>query len=138
MASARRSGEEREREREVVLSSIYTSSRSRLRETGAFPSRPGIDAEERKRERPRRRREKEVRMLVFRRPFDFLRARIVNYNLFSFRPPNVRAPVPMSAFPGKVTIEIADSPFNDDCRLLSLRVLWLTNLFVETLSKRGF
>jgi len=37
-------------------------------------------------------------MLVFRRPFDLSYDRIVNYNLFSFRSPNVRAPVPMSAF----------------------------------------
>lgn len=58
-----------EREREVVLSSIYTSSRSRLRETSAFPSRPGIDAEERKRERERtRERGKDARVSEALRP----------------------------------------------------------------------
>lgn len=77
-------------------------------------------------------------MLVFRRPFDLSYDRIVNYHLFSFRSAKRASTCAYIGVPGKVTIEIADSPFNDDCRLFSLRVLWVTNLFAETLSKRRF
>ena len=109
----KRAAREKETEREVALSSIYTSLRSRLRETGAFPSRPGIEC---RRERSRRKEEVSRRRFVFGGPLTSY-DRIVNYNLFSFAP-NVRAPVPIGV-PGKARTEIANRPFNND-RLFSL------------------
>jgi len=65
-----------------------------------------------------RRREAEERKTVRLTSYD----RIVNYNLFSFAP-NVRAPVPIAAFPEKSRTEIAGGPFNNDRRLFSLCAL---------------
>lgn len=59
----------RKREREAALSCIYTSSRSRLRETRAFPSRPGIDAS--REDAEERRRSEGLRLR--RGPLDLLR-----------------------------------------------------------------